>query len=185
MKQMLILGAVFAAMPVFADWNFAATTAIADVDFGRTAVLTVRFNNVGDIVSPAQELQSYGGPILQGYQLTPLSGGCSEWRELSEASGSVELPVLRFSVPSVAPGASVICRYNVAALNANNVNVNTFFRALDRPNTLDTISIKIGALTDIGASARRLNSLAISAGVFINRYEITFSTSRGRTVCKK
>jgi hypothetical protein len=90
--------------------------------------------------------------------------------------------VLRFSVPSVASGSSVTCRYNVSALNADNINVNTFFRALDRLNALDSISIKMGALTDIGATAQRLSSLAMGAGVFINRYEITFSNNGPRDI---
>jgi hypothetical protein len=160
-----------------ADWAISASSAGANIEFGSSSTLDISIKNIGDQLSPAQTLQSGGfQQFADAYQLRLLSGGCGNWFEAFQGS----VPVIRFAIPAIPAGGTHICRYSIAALSATMTSLNLRFSALDYLNSV-VMNIKIGALTDLGASAIRLSSVA-NGSQFINRYLITVSNYGPRDV---
>jgi hypothetical protein len=174
---LLVLALVIPPTLARADWAISASSAGANIEFGRSTTLAISINNIGDQASPAQTLQSGGfQPFSDAYQLILLSGGCGNWFEAFQGS----VPVIRFAIPAIPAGGTHICRYSIAALSEVMTSLNLRFSALGYLNSV-VMNIKIGALTDLGASAIKLSSTA-NGGQFVNRYLITVSNYGARDV---
>ena len=162
------------ASSAMADWNLvpAGLSATANVEFNSPAVLHFQILNSGDQPSPALDLQAgSGAPLLPLYDVTAQSGECGPWRDESlHLASMVSLPVTRFSIPPVAPGAQLRCSFRVSPRTSNSRNVTLAFGPVERfAATAQTAYI--GQLTDLGATATLLSSTTV-AGLAVDRYRL-------------
>ena len=156
----------------FADWRLTMAPASVQVDFGAPGLLELRIRNTGDTASPERSFTSQGFTflaVLSAYEVTPLSGRCGNW--LTVGGGFTGQVATSFSIPEVLPGAELVCRYNFVA---RRVGVGTFDERFSyySANALVLLgTIKIGGLTDLGATANLISARQVS-GQSVNRYRL-------------
>lgn len=156
----------------FADWRLTMAPASVQVDFGAPGLLEIRIRNTGNSVSPAQNIYSQGfqfGSVASNYEITPLSGGCGNWQTVS--FGFTGQVATQFSIPEVLPQNELKCQFNFVARRTNVGNFQERFRYLGLPSELELGTIKIGGLTDLGATANLISARQIN-GQSINRYRL-------------
>ena len=156
----------------FADWRLTMAPASVQVDFGAPGLLELRIRNTGDTASPERSFTSQGFTflaVLSAYEVTPLSGGCGNW--LTVGGGFTGQVATSFSIPEVLPGAELVCRYNFVARRVGGGTFDERFSYYSANALVLLGTIKIGGLTDLGATANLISARQVS-GQSVNRYRL-------------
>ena len=192
MRSYLIACLLCASLPLFAQVQFAPTTVPVPLEPGQSTTFTLVFSNPNATPVPSQQLRagffSLSAPFDTDFDVTPIVGACSDWEDGIETQGVIRTRIVGFNVPEVAASTSIECTYRIARRTTVQRNMDLEFRNLAQP-TFVIARVPIGVLSDIGATAQHLYSVA-SGATFVHRYRITiynygaFATSQyGFGVC--
>ena len=192
MRNYLAAILLCASLPLFAQVQFTPTTVPVQVEFGQSNTFTLVFSNPNTVAVPSQQLRanffSLSAPFDTDFDVTPLSGTCSDWEDGLEYQNGLSIRVVRFSVPEVAANNSIACTYRIARRTTIPRNMDLNFANAAQPAFI-VVRFPVGVLSDIGATAQHLYSAA-SGTTFVHRYRITiynygaFDTSQyGFGVC--
>ena len=174
-KSLKILIATLLALPfaASADWRLTMAPAWVQVDFSAPGILELRIKNTGDSVSPAQSVYSQGKRFVSvdmHYEVTPLSGGCRNWHTFS--NGFLFQVASQFSIPEVLPQTELRCQFSFVARGTGVISFEERFEYFTNINSLLRLgTIKIGGLTDLGATVNLISTRQVNAQS-VNRYRL-------------
>ena len=176
MRRYLTTCLLCASLPVFAQVQLTPTTVPVPLEPGQSTTFNLVFSNPNAVAVPSQQLRanffSLSAPFDTDFDVSPLSGACSDWEDGIEYQGGFSSTrVVRFSVPEVAANSSIACTYRIARRTTIQRNMDLRFANAAQP-ALIVVRFPVGVLSDIGATAQHLYTAA-SGTTFVHRYRIT------------
>jgi len=173
MKFFAIIAMCAVPCGAFADWRLTMAPASVQVDFGAPGLLEIWIRNTGNSVSPAQSIYAQGDRFEtaeMAYEITPLLGGCGNW--ITIGGGFLFQVATEISIPEVLPQSELKCQFNFVARRTGVASFEERFKYYTAvPSLLELGTIKIGGLTDLGATANLISARQVN-GQSVNRYRL-------------